>query len=48
MLATMLLVQVSDTSGGRLESGAIMWTVLSDRLIEQDKVLIQWLLLLCW
>lgn len=38
MLATMLLIQV-DTSGGRLESVAIMLTVWSDRLIEQDKVL---------
>ena len=47
VVATMLLIQV-DTSGGRLESGAIMWTVLCDRLIEQDKVLKRWWLLLCW
>lgn len=46
MLATMLLIQV-DTSGWRLESVAIMLTVWSDRLIEQDKVL-KWWLLLCW
>jgi hypothetical protein len=41
-LVTMLLVWVHTSDGGRLRDAATRLTVLIDRLIEQDEVLLMW------